>query len=140
MIRFSSPRLSPARAPHPAMAAAFKDCRRMFWGVGLFSATVNLLMLAGPLYMLQVYDRVLTSHSVPTLIALSLLLGGAFALQALLDLIRGRLVTRSARFLDQHLSSVVHKAVLRLSPTSRPSGPPPEPVRDLDQIRAFLTT
>ena len=58
--------------------------------MALFSAMVNMLMLAGPLYMLQVYDRVLASHSVPTLIALSLLLGGAFALQAFLDLIRGR--------------------------------------------------
>src|SRR5947199_587640 len=139
MTRVSSPHLSRVRDAHPAIAAAFKDCRRVFWSVALFSAIVNVLLLAGPLYMLQVYDRVLTSHSVPTLIALSLLLGGAFALQALLDLIRGRLVTRSARFLDQHLSSVVHKAVLRLSTTSRPSGPAPEPVRDLDQIRAFLT-
>lgn len=139
MTRVSSPYLSRARAAHPAIAAAFKDCRRVFWSVALFSAMVNLLLLAGPLYMLQVYDRVLTSHSVPTLVALSLLLGGAFALQALLDLIRGRLVTRSARFLDQHLSGLVHKAVLLLSTTSRPSGPTPEPVRDLDQIRAFLT-
>jgi ATP-binding cassette subfamily C protein len=139
MTRVSSPDPSRARATHPAVAAAFKDCRRVFWSVGLFSAMVNVLLLAGPLYMLQVYDRVLTSHSVPTLIALSLLLGGAFALQALLDLIRSRLVTRSARFLDQHLSGLVHKAVLRLSTTSRPSGPAPEPVRDLDQIRAFLT-
>ena len=139
MTRVPSPDPSCARATHPAVAAAFKDCRQVFWSVALFSAMVNLLLLAGPLYMLQVYDRVLTSHSVPTLIALSLLLGGAFALQALLDLIRGRLVTRSARFLDQHLSGLVHKAVLRLSTTSRPSGPAPEPVRDLDQIRAFLT-
>src|SRR5438045_9465876 len=117
MTRVSSPHPSRARA-HPAIAAAFKDCRRVFWSVALFSAMVNLLLLAGPLYMLQVYDRVLTSHSVPTLIALSLLLGGAFALQALLDLIRGRLVTPSARFLDQHLSGLVHKAVMRLSTTS----------------------
>ena len=111
----------------------------MFWGVGLFSATVNLLMLAGPLYMLQVYDRVLTSHSVPTLVALSLLLAGAFALQALLDLIRGRLVTRAARFLDEHLSAVVHKAVIRLSTAARQFGRAPDPVRDLDQVRTFLT-
>src|SRR4051812_12017506 len=139
MTRLSSSHLSPARPAHPAMAAAFKDCRRMFWGVGLFSATVNLLMLAGPLYMLQVYDRVLTSHSIPTLLALSLLLGGAFALQALLDLIRGRLVTRAARFLDEHLSAVVHKAVIRLSTAARQFGRAPDPVRDLDQVRTFLT-
>jgi ATP-binding cassette subfamily C protein len=96
-------------------------------------------MLAGPLYMLQVYDRVLASYSIPTLIALSILLCGAFALQGTMDLIRNRVVTRSAGFLDEHLSTVVHKAIIRLSAAGRQSGEAHEPVRDLDQIRAFLT-
>ena len=100
---------------------------------------VNTLMLAGPLYMLQVYDRVLVSHSVPTLIALSVLLCAAFALQATMDLIRSRVVTRSAGFLDEHLSAVVHTAVIRLSAAGRQIGEVHEPVRDLDQIRTFLT-
>jgi len=121
------------------MTAALKDCRQTFWSVALFSVVVNLLMLAGPLYMLQVYDRVLASHSIATLIALSALLCGAFALQATIDLIRTRVVTRSAGFLDEHLSAVVHKAVIRLSATGRQTGEAPEPVRDLDQIRTFLT-
>jgi ATP-binding cassette subfamily C protein len=89
--------------------------------------------------MLQVYDRVLASHSVPTLIALSLLLCGAFALQAALDLIRSRMITRSAGFLDEHLSAVVHSAVIRLSAGGRQAGEAHEPIRDLDQIRTFLT-
>ena len=139
MIRLSLPPASRVQALHPAIAAAFKDCRRAFWSVALFSATVNMLMLAGPLYMLQVYDRVLASHSVPTLIALSALLCGAFALQAAMDLIRGRVVTRSAGFLDEHLCAVVHKAVIRLSAAGRQTGEVHEPVRDLDQIRTFLT-
>jgi ATP-binding cassette subfamily C protein len=121
------------------MTAALKDCRRVLWSVALFSAAVNMLMLAGPLYMLQVYDRVLASHSVPTLIALSLLLCGAFALQAALDLIRSRMITRSAGFLDEHLSAVVHSAVIRLSAGGRQAGEAHEPIRDLDQIRTFLT-
>jgi ATP-binding cassette subfamily C protein len=136
-------RLSPhpptAHAPHPAITAAFKDCRRAFRSVALFSALVNILMLAGPLYMLQVYDRVLASHSVPTLIALSVLLCGAFALQAFLDLVRSRLVTRAAGFLDEHLSAVTLSAVIRLSAAGRHIAEAHEPVRDLDQIRAFLT-
>ena len=65
-----------------------------FWSVALFSGVVNLLMLAGPLYMLQIYDRVLASRSVPTLIALSLFLVGAYAFQGVLDVIRTRLVVR----------------------------------------------
>ena len=100
---------------------------------------VNILMLAGPLYMLQVYDRVLASHSVPTLIALSALLCGAFALQAAMDLIRNRVVTRSAGFLDEHLCTVVHRAVIRLSAAACHIGGAHEPVRGLDQIRTFLT-
>jgi PrtD family type I secretion system ABC transporter len=139
VTHLSSPPASGLRAVHPAIAAAFRDCRRAFRSVALFSAVVNLLMLAGPLYMLQVYDRVLASHSVPTLIGLSVLLCGAFALQASLDLIRNRLVTRSAGFLDEHLSTVVHRAVIRLSASGRQTGEAHEPVRDLDQIRTFLT-
>ena len=84
---------------HPELAAALKDCRRAFGSVAVFSAVVNILMLAGPLYMLQVYDRVLTSRSVPTLIALTILLVGAYGFQACLDVIRSRIVVRGAGFL-----------------------------------------
>jgi ATP-binding cassette subfamily C protein len=108
--------------------------------VALFSAAVNLLMLAGPLYMLQVYDRVLASRSVPTLIALSIFLLGAFGFQALLDIIRTRIVVRSAALLDFHLGTVVHRAVTRLAVQTRVPGEALQPVRDLDQIRAFLTS
>jgi ABC-type protease/lipase transport system fused ATPase/permease subunit len=139
MIRLSSSEGARSVALHPAIKAAFKDCSRIVWGVALFSAVVNILMFAGPLYMLQVYDRVLASQSVPTLIALSLLLGGAFALQAALDLVRNRIVTRSTGFLDQHLSAVAHAAVIRLAAAGQQSGDTPEPVRDLDQMRSFLT-
>jgi ABC-type protease/lipase transport system fused ATPase/permease subunit len=66
----------PALLPHPAVTQATRECRKNFLSVTLFSGVVNLLMLAGPLCMLQVYDRVLASQSVPTLIALSILLPG----------------------------------------------------------------
>jgi ATP-binding cassette subfamily C protein len=68
-------------AAHPDVAAALRQCRRAFGSVALFSGVVNLLMLAGPLYMLQIYDRVLSSRSVPTLVALSVFLVGAYAFQ-----------------------------------------------------------
>jgi PrtD family type I secretion system ABC transporter len=139
VIRFWSEPAPHARAPHPAISAALKDCRRAFGSVALFSGMVNLLMLAGPLYMLQVYDRVLASHSVPTLVALSALLCGALALQGVMDMIRNRVVTRSAGFLDEHLSAAVHKAIIRMSAGGRLAGEAHEPVRDLDQIRTFLT-
>ncbi len=124
---------------HPGITAALADCRRAFWSVAMFSGIVNLLMLAGPLYMLQIYDRVLASRSVPTLIALSILLVGAYSFQGLLDLIRSRVVVRASALLDRHLVLAVHGAVIRLSVSSHKPNEAQQPVRDLDQIRAFLT-
>ena len=125
---------------HPDIAQALRECRRAFGSVALFSGVVNLLMLAGPLYMLQIYDRVLSSRSVPTLIALSAFLVGAYAFQGVLDLIRSRVVVRSAAVLDQRLAMAVHGAVIRLTVTSRHPGDGPQPVRDLDAIRGFMTS
>jgi PrtD family type I secretion system ABC transporter len=129
----------PSTPPHPDLAAALRDCRRAFASVALFSGIVNLLMLAGPLYMLQIYDRVLSSRSVPTLIALSVFLVGAYAFQGALDLIRSRVVVRVAALLDRHLARAIHGAVIRLAISNHHPGEGPQPVRDLDQIRAFLT-
>jgi PrtD family type I secretion system ABC transporter len=123
---------------HPELAAVIRDCRRAFYSVTVFSAVVNLLMLAGPLYMLQIYDRVLSSHSVPTLVALTTLLVGCYGFQGLLDIIRSRIVVRSAALLDSRIAMAVHQAVVqvrRLQP-----GAAQQPVRDLDQIRSFLTS
>ena len=124
---------------HPDVAAALHDSRRAFGSVALFSGVVNLLMLAGPLYMLQIYDRVLSSRSVPTLVALSVFLVGAYAFQGALDFIRSRVVVRAAALLDHRLAIAVHGAVIRFAIATRHPGEGPQPVRDLDQIRAFLT-
>ncbi len=126
--------------PTAAVAAALADARRAFISVALFSAVVNLLMLTGPLYMLQVYDRVLPSRSVPTLLALSAFLVVAYAFQGMLDLVRARLVVRTAALLDHHLGGEVHEAVVRLSIAKRDGGDAHSPIRDLDQVRAFLTS
>ncbi len=125
---------------HPDVTAALRDCRQAFWSVALFSGVVNILMLAGPLYMLQIYDRVLASRSVPTLVALSVFLVGAYALQGALDLIRSRVVVRAAALLDQHLALTIHGVVIRIAVASRNPGDANQPVRDLDQIRSFLTS
>ena len=132
-----SPR-PPAR--HPGVSAALGDVRRAFRSVAVFSAAVNLLMLAGPLYMLQIYDRVLASRSVPTLIALSVLLVGAYGLQGVLDIIRSRIVARAATMLDYHLDTTVHTAVVRLGLVARNPGEAQQPMRDLDQVRSFMSS
>jgi ATP-binding cassette, subfamily C, type I secretion system permease/ATPase len=131
--------ISPRTPLHPEVAAALRECRRAFAGVAMFSGVVNLLMLAGPLYMLQVYDRVLTSRSVPTLVVLSILLVGAYAFQGALDLIRSRVVVRAAALLDGRLAHAVHGAVINLAVGTKHRAEGPQPVRDLDQIRTFMT-
>src|SRR6185295_1947143 len=129
------------KAPvHPDLAAALGECKRAFGSLALFSGVVNLLMLAGPLYMLQIYDRVLASRSVPTLVALTLCLVVAYGLQFALDVIRSRIVVRGAGLLDRRLETIVHDAVVRLAVYARGAGEAHQPVRDLDQIRAFLTS
>ena len=76
------------------LKAARADQRGLFWAVGIFSVLVNILMLTGPLYMLQVYDRVLGSRSEATLVALSLLVTFLFLAMGLLDHARGRVMAR----------------------------------------------
>ena len=131
---------APSPSTSPNLAAALKECRRAFLSVALFSGVVNMLMLAGPLYMLQVYDRVLASRSVPTLIALSLFLVLAYVFQGGLDLVRSRLVVRIASLLDQRLGRSVYDAMIRLANQNRSAADAHQPLRDLDQIRAFLTS
>src|SRR5215472_14481557 len=126
--------LSPSGA-HSEVARALKDCASTLGSVAVFSSVVNLLMLAGPLYMLQIYDRVLSSRSVPTLVVLSVFVVSSYAFQGALDLIRSHVVVRVAALLDQRLALTVLDAVIRLA-IAREA---PQPVRDLDQIRAFLT-
>jgi ABC-type protease/lipase transport system fused ATPase/permease subunit len=72
------------------LSGALASCRGAFVATGLISAMSNLLMLTGAMFMLQVYDRVLPSRSVPTLIGLAGLAAGLYAAQGLLDPIRGR--------------------------------------------------
>jgi ATP-binding cassette subfamily C protein len=122
------------------LASALGQCRNAFAGIGLFSFLINLLMLTGPLFMLQVYDRVLTSHSVPTLVALAVLTGALYLLQGLLDAIRGRVLLRVGTSIDESLSVRVHDAVMRLPPKARGPGEGLQPIRDLDQLRGFLSS
>lgn len=80
--------------------------------IALFSTFVNLLMLTGPLFMLQVYDRVLASRSEPTLVALFLLVAGLFAAMGLLDAIRSRIGTRIGAQLQADLDARVFSAAM----------------------------
>ncbi|MCU0907930.1 MAG: type I secretion system permease/ATPase [Rhodobacteraceae bacterium] len=117
------------------LAAARRGVRALIWAAALFSVFVNLLMLTGPIYMLQVYDRVLGSRSEATLVALTLIVVYLYGLMAILDLARGRLMTRAAARLKMALEARVFRAVLRRSAVlGERSGGQPGTLRDLDAV------
>ena len=87
--------------------------RGLLWWAFIFSVFVNILMLTGPLYMLQVYDRVLASRSVETLIALSVLVTALYALMAVLDFARARVMGRVGARFQTALDARVFEATLR---------------------------
>nr|WP_083445260.1 type I secretion system permease/ATPase [Ruegeria sp. 6PALISEP08] len=106
----------------------------------LFSIFVNLLMLTGPLFMLQVYDRVLASRAVETLTALFLLVALLYALMAMLDFARGRIVARfGARFQSQ-LDERVFEATMRRSLVPQVRSAPATALRDLESIRNLCSS
>ncbi len=120
-----------ALSPHAPGKGELRAARRAGWpalsAVAAFSLAVNALMLTGPLFMLQVYDRVLTSRSVETLVALFVLVVGLFLLMAVLDMARGQVMRRLAARFQTGLQIRVLEAGLR-----EPDGP--EGLADLDAV------
>jgi PrtD family type I secretion system ABC transporter len=118
---------------------ALRACRSAFVGVGVMSCMINLLYLTGSLFMLEVYDRVLPSRSVPTLVGLAILAGGLYMAQGVLDLIRVRILGRIGTALDESLNSRVFDTIVRLPLTIGARNEGLQPLRDLDNIRSFLS-
>jgi ATP-binding cassette subfamily C protein PrsD len=127
-----------SRVPSEA-ALALRQIRPWLYGVGFFSAVINLLMLTGALYMLQLYDRVLTSRSLATLVAISLIALAAFGTQGVLDAIRARMLVRIGARFDEMVAPGAFDAVTRLSLKGASSGQAIQPVRDVENIRGFLS-
>jgi ATP-binding cassette, subfamily C, type I secretion system permease/ATPase len=122
------------------LAEALRHCRAAFIWIGVFSCLINILMLTAPLFMLQVYDRVLPSRSVPTLVALGLLTAGLFAFQGILDAIRGKALLRIGGSVSEDLSARVYNALICYPLKKRDDKDGLQPIRDLDQIRSYLST
>lgn len=125
--------------PRSEMSAFLQSCRRIVWALAAFSGMSNLLMLTGSFFMLQVYDRVLPGRSIPTLIALMALATVLYLFQGGLDLVRSRINARIGRYLDEKLSIRVFDALVRLPLKTRADGDGLQPLRDLDQVRSFLS-
>lgn len=117
---------------------ALKASKRGFVGAGVFSLFINLLMLTAPLYMLQVYDRVVASRSMDTLFYLTLLMLGMFAVMGVLEVVRSRILVRVSNQLDHYLSARIYTAMFELgvrAPDQRSS----QALQDFTSLRQFLT-
>src|ERR1700676_1109387 len=125
--------------PRSEISAFLVSCRRIFWGLAAFSGLSNLLMLTGSFFMLQVYDRVLPGRSIPTLVALLVLAIVLYLFQGGLDLVRSRISGRIGRYFDEKLGLRVFEALVRLPLKTRGDGDGLQPLRDLDQVRSFLS-
>jgi ATP-binding cassette, subfamily C, bacterial PrsD len=112
---------------------------RRLVSVAIFSGVVNLLTLSGSLYMLQVYDRVIPSRNVATLLGLSLIVVFAYVLQGYFDALRTRMLSRIGSLFDASLQEPIHVALATLPLRGTRPVLAQQPLRDLDQIRAFLS-
>jgi ATP-binding cassette, subfamily C, type I secretion system permease/ATPase len=128
-----------ASAAGSELRAALASCRSALVGIAIFSGLINLLGLTGSLFMLQVYDRVLPSRSVPTLVGLAIIAALLFGFQGILELTRSRMLVRIGNQIDWRLSDRVYDLVVRLPLRTRGSGDGLQPVRDLDTIRSVLS-
>ena len=117
---------------------ALARCKLAFAGVAVLSAAVNILMLTGSIFMLEIYDRVLPSRSVPTLIGLVAIAGMLFLFLGIFDLLRNRILARIGDAFDAALSGRVYDIVLA-RPLRRGVGAEAlQPLRDVDQVRSYL--
>ncbi|TIP25925.1 MAG: type I secretion system permease/ATPase [Mesorhizobium sp.] len=130
----------PPEPPRTTLAAVLASFRRALAGIALMSGVVNVLALTGSFFMLQVYDRVIPGRSVPTLVGLAVFAGTLFVFQGVLELIRSRLLVRIGMALDARLSGQVYAALMRLPLRTKLAGDGLQSLRDLDQVRSFMSS
>jgi PrtD family type I secretion system ABC transporter len=128
----------PAGAEENELRSALRALLSSLVMTGVFSAFVNVAMLTAPLYMLQVYDRVLRSRSESTLVALSILAASMLVVMGVLDWVRSRVLVRAGAKLDERVGERVFSAVFAQT-LRAPSGPRSQYLLDLDGLRQFLT-
>ncbi len=128
---------STARATHGLKEALLSE-RRSFIQVGVFSLFINLILLVPPLYMLQVYDRVLASRSHETLLLLTMVLGWMFVTLGLLEYVRSRMLVRLGSRLDHQLHGRIYRALMQ-GALRNPGEASDRPLQDLAKVRQFIS-
>jgi ATP-binding cassette subfamily C protein len=138
-MKFSFLPARPKSKPAGQVERAVAALRRGFGGLIGLSAVFNLFMLTGSLFMLQVYDRVLTSRSVPTLVALFVLVTGIYVCLAALEIVRLRASTRIADWFGDEIGPAVARlAIGRAAYGDGRQGQASNPMQDFDRLRGFI--
>ena len=122
------------------LAAVRSRATGLFIMVFIFSIGVNALMLTGPIYMLQVYDRVLGSRSVPTLVALSILIAFLFLMMGILDYARARVMARVGARFQSDLDDRVFQASLKRVALAPQQAQGKNAMRDLESVQRLLSS
>ncbi len=126
------------KAGENPIEALLRGATSVFVYIGIFSFFINLLMLVGPLYMMQIYDRVLISHSIDTLIFLTIAAVGLIATGAILEYVRSLVLTRLAGRMDAKINDAMFSQLLSASLAVRAAGQA-QPLRDMETVRSFMT-
>ena len=122
------------------LASALHDCRHALIGIVIFSGVMNILTLTGPLFMLQVYNRVIPARSTVTLLGLAAITIVLYLALGFFDHMRQRILVRVAHYVDEVIHPKVFKAVVTLPLRNALPGDGLQPLRDLDQIRSFISS
>jgi ATP-binding cassette, subfamily C, bacterial PrsD len=125
--------------PNSPLSNTFSGTKRAFYGVALLSAALNILLLGGSIFMMMVYDMVLPSGSLPTLVGLLFLIIIVYIFQGFFDVARSRILADIGASMDLKLAAWVHHAISRNALYSRSDGDGLQPMRDIEQIRGFLS-
>ncbi len=123
-------------AQQTPLSAAFKECRFGFVLLGVVSCFINILILTSPIYMIQTFDRVLSSGRTETLIYLTLIAGIAVLFMGLLEMVRGRLLQRISRWLGRRLGPDLIASSMNGTRYGLNQGA--QPLRDLQVLRGFV--
>src|ERR1700738_3182456 len=132
--------LPPTAATDDPVTLRLRESARRMIGIAVFSGVINILMLSGSLYMLQVYDRVIPSRNIATLFGLSLMVLFAYLMQGYFDALRARMLCRVATLFDVGLQESIHVALATLPLRGVKPMLMQQPLRDLDQVRSFMSS
>ena len=128
--------LSPAKRQY--LAQLTQGFRGIVVFLFLISGLINILALTGSLYMMQIYDRALTSGSIPTLAVLSALAIGLYVFQGAFDVIRSQVLVRIGARLDKRIAPLAHRVAIDMPRFGFSTSEALERGRDVDTVRGFL--